>query len=614
MGGSGFSKGFLLLPAGIDGLCAYTIVNGASKKVNVLQTDGRKWKKSSQSSWRDLGLMRYADCQGSFKCENDKCPFRIQYGVINRTQVKKQGDMASCRVCGEEMVYVACPAWRYLKIGKKNITVFHCGEHTCPIQEKASKPTERVEDILRKNPERKPSQVQSAFVLSALRSGEDWNKVVNEASQMLDKKWIENRKQDLKKTANPAGENFEAVATFKEYCDKEDQLLVFRINDWRCNPKLPSYVFKTSNVRMLIAENMNREGDHFMKDEYCYFDGKVKRCKNFVTLTASTYHPLLKRQVVLAVMEAEREDSENIELFWMLFNEALSQATGTKDTVFIPIGWCTDMAGANINGLERGYGKEVLERVKSCEFHFKENRNKMAQKLKDNEEAQQFKELCDALLAARMVETYCSAKDSLESFIQNKPERSFLSSWVDWWHSRRQFIFRAFSPNEAAPRMNQAEFIHASWSHRDRSNLSLLDAAQADVRDSVMLEAELKAFKLGNTKGGSGPSYGERRKKSHQQEISRATQLGKEMSKLRGNLVDPSSGHRPPQEKAGKGKKGTSRSVPKRSNQPGPARQLHANASQTDTGQSQPHTFLSHPYTNHSQQCANPLQRYPNQS
>ena len=91
--------------------------------------------------------------------------------------------MASCRVCGEEMVYVACPARRYLKIGKKNIKVFHCGEHTCPIQEKASKPTERVEDILRKNPEMKPSQVQSAFVLSALRSGEDWNKVVNEASQ-----------------------------------------------------------------------------------------------------------------------------------------------------------------------------------------------------------------------------------------------------------------------------------------------------------------------------------------------------------------------------------------------------------------------------------------------
>lgn len=108
------------------------------------------------------------------------------------------------------------------------------------VQYKRKRQSQRVEDILRKNPEMKPSQVQSAFVLSALRSGEDWNKVVNEASQILDKKWIENRKQDLKKTTNPAGENFEAVATFKEYCDKEDQLLVFRINDRRCNPKLPS--------------------------------------------------------------------------------------------------------------------------------------------------------------------------------------------------------------------------------------------------------------------------------------------------------------------------------------------------------------------------------------
>ena len=71
-----------------------------------------------------------------------------------------------------------------------------------------------------------------------------------------------------------------------------------------------------------------------------------------------------------------------------------------------------------------------------------------------------------------------------------------------------------------------------------------------------MLEAEVEAFRSGNTKGGSGPSYVERSgKKSRQQEISRATQLGKEMSKLRGNLVNPSSGHRPPQEKARKGKK-----------------------------------------------------------
>ena len=46
---------------------------------------------------------------------------------------------------------------------------------------------------------------------------------------------------------------------------------------------------------MKIALNMDREGAHFMQEEHCYFDGKVKRCHNFMTLTAGTYHPMLKK-------------------------------------------------------------------------------------------------------------------------------------------------------------------------------------------------------------------------------------------------------------------------------------------------------------------------------
>jgi len=83
-----------------------------------------------------------------------------------------------------------------------------------------------------------------------------------------------------------------------------------------------------------------------------FFDGKVKRCRNFVSLTASTYHPLLKRQIVLAVMESEHEDSKNIELFWNLFNDALkhsitenqANSPNVPNVVFNPIGWCTDIA------------------------------------------------------------------------------------------------------------------------------------------------------------------------------------------------------------------------------------------------------------------------------
>lgn len=52
--------------------------------------------------------------------------------------------------------------------------------------------------------------------------------------------------------------------------------------------------------------------------------------------------------------------------------------------------------------------------------------------------------------------------------------------------------------------MNQAEVIHAGWAHRDPTNLSLLEACQADVRDSTILDVELKAYAEGVATGGGG--------------------------------------------------------------------------------------------------------------
>ena len=53
---------------------------------------------------------------------------------------------------------------------------------------------------------------------------------------------------------------------------------------------------------------MDCDGDHFMNTEYCFFDGKWKRCRGLVTLSASVYHPLLRKQITLATIEAESEN------------------------------------------------------------------------------------------------------------------------------------------------------------------------------------------------------------------------------------------------------------------------------------------------------------------
>lgn len=116
--------------------------------------------------------------------------------------------------------------------------------------------------------------------MSSLRTEEDWEKVEKEATQLLDRKWIANQKQSVRQEIHPSGENFEAVVTFKQYCDKKDSLLIYKVNDRRGNPDRPSFVFKTSEEKMKAVLNMDRSGEHFLKDEYCFFDGKFKRCRN----------------------------------------------------------------------------------------------------------------------------------------------------------------------------------------------------------------------------------------------------------------------------------------------------------------------------------------------
>ena len=112
------------------------------------------------------------------------------------------------------------------------------------------------------NPKLTPSEVRSSLVMSALRKGEDWETVEIIAATIEDRKWISNQKQDAKKEIHPSGENVEAVVTFKLYCNEKDNLLVYKVNDSRGNPDMPSFVFKTSRERMDIARG---GGDSHMK-------------------------------------------------------------------------------------------------------------------------------------------------------------------------------------------------------------------------------------------------------------------------------------------------------------------------------------------------------------
>ena len=231
------------------------------------------------------------------------------------------------------------------------------------------------------NPDIKPSEVQSVFVLVAFQEQKDWADVEKEAAAAIDRRWIFNVKEKVKKDIEPHGHNYEAAVSFKEYCDKKDKFYIYKINDRRGNPDQPSYVFKTSLLKLDEALNMDCDGDHFMNSKFYFFDGKRKRCRSFVTLTASVYHPLLRKQITLATMEAESEDHRNVKLFLNLLNECLRNVSGDANRKFYPVGCCTDMTGANLAGLREVFGEAVIARIKTSEFHFKDHRNKNARKL-----------------------------------------------------------------------------------------------------------------------------------------------------------------------------------------------------------------------------------------
>ena len=99
-----------------------------------------------------------------------------------------------------------------------------------------------VEQLLRNNPNIKPSEVQSVFVLSAFQEQKDWADVEREVASAIDRNWISNIKEKVKNDIEPHGHNIEAVVSFKEYCDKKDQLYIYKINDRRGNPYQP-YTF-----------------------------------------------------------------------------------------------------------------------------------------------------------------------------------------------------------------------------------------------------------------------------------------------------------------------------------------------------------------------------------
>lgn len=307
------------------------------------------------------------------------------------------------------------------------VRVYHVGTHTCQAKLKVPLPSV-VEQSLRRNPNLKPSEIVRQSILEGLKADvEDWDELEKTTDALLDSKKISNLKAKINKENNPAGHSFEAVAHLKRKSDEKDEHLIYKMNDRHMNPDEPSYVFKTSKLKINIALSMG-DKEHFKSNEYCYIDGKWNRCKDFPTLTLSVYHPVLRKQVPLFIMEWEGETAESYTKFFYLINECMAKVAPGKG--FDPIaGYMAHEAGGLQVGLVRVYGSSVLEKLKTCEFHFLQCANRQRARLHSGKSKEFFTRVTRALLQAQTSSAYNDAIVELKEFVAKKPakdQRGFL--------------------------------------------------------------------------------------------------------------------------------------------------------------------------------------------
>ena len=233
--------------------------------------------------------------------------------------------------CLAQGIPIKCLARKYVAyVSNLEANVYHIGNHTCVASLPNDAPTDIVASALRADPNVTPATIRKGAILSAIRGQASPSELVKVVASVSSKKKISNEKIKQKRIIYPDGCSFEAVISLKAYLDTVDPWLVYKIDEQA------QVVFKTSKLKMEIAAKVSNTTKSLLANEYCAFDGKVKRTKGFTTLTSSIYHPFLQEQVPLGIMECISEDTESVAMYWKLFNEAYKSAnnvTGKNVTV-----------------------------------------------------------------------------------------------------------------------------------------------------------------------------------------------------------------------------------------------------------------------------------------
>lgn len=495
------------IPPEINNLCCYRIK--CTEKEYAERSSDRRWFLMNTSSRVGLlGKKKTGKCQGSYFCNNPKCSYLSTEGQENEKHFNYLFQKKTCRACGVFAKRRECPAGKMIEYNRLTGTleVFHFGQHTCVPKEDRKANDEFILQQIQKYPNMHPKQLQVHCIKEKVDSA-DITGAQEVTKKLADRSRIRQlRAEILQPSQNVEPHSFEAVAIFKQACDKVDSFYIFQINDGRMNPD-PDLVFKTSRIACELGLLMDQENEihNVLMDEDAYFDGAHNRCRDFISLALWLYHTSMRKLLKLACMECRTESSQTIGMFFKIWNKALAVASGRSTPYFFnPKHIMVDSAGSNYRGIKEVFGLNYMNhKLISCQWHFLNIMEQVAVTIENEKDRTEFLQLCHALCQKKTVDEYKLCATRLHQIAAGKP---VILRKLEWWHVRRWHVFAAFRFGPTHAGCNLAEPGNAVWKESGR-NLNLLDGAKTDIALFLLQDEEVQMHKVSSvTAGGCGPN------------------------------------------------------------------------------------------------------------
>ena len=105
----------------------------------------------------------------------------------------------TCEYCSASGNHQSCSAQKYIAFSNdKEVYVYHCGNHTCTTKDIHKRSIDIVKDVLSKDCNIKPGQIQSMSILADLMSPKNRNEVEKNARKVANVKALPNEKGQAK--------------------------------------------------------------------------------------------------------------------------------------------------------------------------------------------------------------------------------------------------------------------------------------------------------------------------------------------------------------------------------------------------------------------------------